>query len=88
MMTNNGLKIPKEQLAALRPGDVQSYLLSRGWLADREASPPRGTLFGHPSIPDAERFFPLIATLAATFTGWPTLSWSWRPSRTVRYGKF
>ena len=59
MMTNNGLKIPKEQLAALRPGDVQSYLLSRGWLADREASPPRGTLFRHPSIPDAEALLPL-----------------------------
>src|SRR5271166_1217835 len=59
MMTNNGLKIPKEQLAALRPGDVQSYLLSRGWLADREASPPRGTLFRHPSIPDVEALLPL-----------------------------
>src|SRR5271157_6669709 len=59
MMTNNGLKIPKDQLAALRPGDVQSYLLSRGWLPDREASPPRGILFRHPSIPDAEALLPL-----------------------------
>ncbi len=59
MTTNNGLKIPKNQLAALRPGDVQSYLLSRGWVADRQGSPRLGTLFRHPSIPDAEALLPL-----------------------------
>jgi hypothetical protein len=60
----NGLKLPKDQLVALRPVDVRLYLESRGWVADPQASPPRGVLLRYPALPDAEALLPLSRDIA------------------------
>ena len=53
------LKLPRDQVEALRPRDLQLYLVSRGWVADPAESSPAATLFRHPGLGDAEVFLPL-----------------------------
>jgi hypothetical protein len=53
------LKLPRDQVEALRPRDVQLYLVSRGWVADPTESSPSATLFHHPELTDAEVLVPL-----------------------------
>ncbi len=53
------LKLPREQVEALRPRDVQLYLVSRGWIVDPAESSPAATLFRQPDLGDAEALLPL-----------------------------
>jgi hypothetical protein len=52
------LKLPKEELSALRPEDVQLYLGSRGWRKDTAASTPKATVYRFPDEPDSEVVLP------------------------------
>jgi len=53
------LKLPRDQVEALRPRDVQLYLVGRGWVADTAESSPDATLFRHPNMGDVEVLLPL-----------------------------
>jgi hypothetical protein len=53
------LKLPRDQIAAIRPRDVQLYLVSRGWVADPAESTLDAPLFRHPAKGDAEVLLPL-----------------------------
>jgi hypothetical protein len=53
------LKLPRNQVEALRPRDVQLYLVSRGWIADPAESSSAATLFRHPGLGDMEVLLPL-----------------------------
>jgi hypothetical protein len=53
------LKLPRDHVEALRPRDVQLYLVSRGWVADPVESSPAATLFRQPGLGDAEVLLPL-----------------------------
>jgi hypothetical protein len=53
------LRLPRNQVEALRPRDVQLYLVSRGWVADPAESSSDATLFHHPDMGDAEILLPL-----------------------------
>jgi hypothetical protein len=53
------LKLPRDQVAALRPRDVQLYLVSRGWIPDPAESSPDAALFRQPDLGDAEVLLPL-----------------------------
>jgi hypothetical protein len=55
---NAALKLPKDQVAALRAEDLQLYLTSRGWQPDLAASSPLATVYHYPSEPDAEILVP------------------------------
>jgi hypothetical protein len=52
------LKLPKEELSALRTEDVQLYLSSRGWQAEPAAPSGKATIFRFPNQPDAEVLLP------------------------------
>jgi hypothetical protein len=56
---NSILKLPRDQVEALRPRDVQHYLTSRGWTADATESSSKATLYRHPLIDEAEIVLPL-----------------------------
>jgi hypothetical protein len=57
----SAMKIPRDQIEALRPGDVRLYLSSRGWVAVPETSPsPRAVEFHNESHPDVELLLPLV----------------------------
>jgi hypothetical protein len=43
------LKLPRDQIEALPPRDIQLDLVSRGWIADPAESSPDAVLFRHPS---------------------------------------
>lgn len=60
---NSTLKLPKDQIAALRPRDVQHYLTSRGWVVDERESSAKVLIFRHPSMDGAEIAIPLHRTL-------------------------
>jgi hypothetical protein len=53
------LKLPRDQVAAIRPRDVQLYLVSRGWVSDPAESSPDASLYRHPGLGDAEVLLPL-----------------------------
>jgi hypothetical protein len=53
------LKLPRDQVEALRPGDVRLYLTSRGWVPKRNGDGDKATEFGHPSFPGAQILLPL-----------------------------
>ena len=53
------LKLPRDQVEALRPRDVQLYLISRGWIADDAESSPIATIYRNPTVADAEVVLPL-----------------------------
>ncbi len=53
------LKLPKDQLSALRFEDVQLHLASRGWQHDAEASREGVGVYRFPTEPDAEVLLPL-----------------------------
>ena len=48
------LKLPREPIEALRPGDVRLYLTSRGWLPRPDGSSPKPVEFHNPAYPDVE----------------------------------
>ena len=60
----SALKLPKDQVGALRISDVQLHLMSRGWVADAGASPRNATVYRYPSERDAEILLPLRRELA------------------------
>jgi hypothetical protein len=51
--------LPKDILLALRPGEVQIYLSSRGWRSKPYGPEGNGLLFHHPSMPEADLLLPL-----------------------------
>jgi hypothetical protein len=53
------LKLPRDQVEALRPGDVRLYLTSRGWVPKRNGASDKAIEFRHPSFPGAELLLPL-----------------------------
>jgi hypothetical protein len=53
------LKLPRDQVEALRPGDVRLYLTSRGWVPKRNGATDKAMEFRHPSFPGAELLLPL-----------------------------
>ena len=53
------LKLPRDQVEALRPGDVRLYLTSRGWVPRRNGVTDKAMEFWHPSFPGAELLLPL-----------------------------
>lgn len=58
------LKLPKEELSALRPEDVQLYLTSRGWQKESAAPTAKATVYRFPDEPDAEVVLPRTRDLA------------------------
>jgi hypothetical protein len=52
------LKLPRDQVAALRAEDLQLYVQSRGWTLDEGASSALATVYRLPSEPDAEILVP------------------------------
>lgn len=52
-------KPPKDQVEALRPRDVQHYLVSRGWVADDEESSPVASIYRNPAVADVELILPI-----------------------------
>jgi hypothetical protein len=58
------LKLPKEDLSALRPEDVQLYLTSRGWQKEPAASTDKATTYRLPQEPNAEVLLPRTRDLA------------------------
>lgn len=56
---NSLLKLPKDQMAALRFEDVRAYLISHGWRLDKDASAEGMGLFRLPDESDAEILLPL-----------------------------
>lgn len=57
-------KLPKEELSALRPEDVQLYLSSRGWKKETAASTAKATVYRFAQEPDAEVLLPSTRELA------------------------
>ena len=53
------LKLPKDIVGSLRPGDVQLYLTSRGWISEPFGKGGKGLRFHHPSIPQVDLLLPL-----------------------------
>ena len=52
-------KLPRDQIEALRPGDVRLYLASRGWVP-RQADPSQKAIdFTNPLYPDVELLLPV-----------------------------
>lgn len=58
------LKLPKEELSALRPEDVQLYLTSHGWKKEPAAPTAKATVYRYPDQPDAEVVLPQTRELA------------------------
>src|SRR5262249_14758696 len=53
------LKLPKDVVGSLRPGDVQLYLTSRGWIGEPFGKDGKGLRFHHPSMPKVDLLLPL-----------------------------
>ena len=53
------LKLPREQVEALRPGDVRLYLTSRGWLPRPDGASPKAVEFHNPAYAEVELLLPL-----------------------------
>ncbi len=56
---NSWSMLPKDAVLSLRPGDVQLYLTSRGWVAEPYVSEGKGLLFQHPSMSQVDLLLPL-----------------------------
>lgn len=56
-------RLPREQVNALRPGDVKQYLTSRGWLPQANGALPRAVALSHPEHPGVELVVPMERTL-------------------------
>lgn len=61
---STGIRIPKDQLLALRLEDVQLYLASRGWRVDPDRSNDLATLYRLSRVADAEVLIPRVEALA------------------------
>ena len=46
------LKLPRDQVEALRPGDVRLYLSSRGWVPQPDGPSPRALTYRHSAFPE------------------------------------
>lgn len=55
---NATLKLPKQDLSALRPEDVQLYLTSRGWQMESTTPTAKATAYRFADEPDAEVLLP------------------------------
>jgi len=55
---NNGLQLPKHQIDAVRPEDLQQYLQGHGWVVSPEASSVDVAVLHHPAQPEAEVLLP------------------------------
>jgi hypothetical protein len=60
---NSPLKLPKDLVTALRAGDVQLYLTSRGWVSEPFGPAGKGLLFRHPSTSQIDLLLPLTRDL-------------------------
>lgn len=58
------LKLPREELSALRPEDVQLYLTSRGWRKEPAGPTAKATVYRNPNEADAEVVLPRTRDLA------------------------
>ncbi len=56
--------LPNDLVTALRPGDVQLYLTSRGWVSEPFGPAGKGFRFRHPSLTDVDLLLPLTRDLA------------------------
>jgi hypothetical protein len=57
------VRLPKDQVSALRPRDVQLYLSSRGWVAEADGPQAKAQVFHHPGHKDVEVLLPLERSL-------------------------
>jgi len=55
---NNGWRLPKERLSALRLEDIQQYLTGRGWKKEPAAGGETAVVYQYPSLSDAEIVVP------------------------------
>jgi hypothetical protein len=55
----SALKLPKDLLSSLRPGDVRLYLTSRGWIGEPFGKGGKGLRFHHPSTQQVDLLLPL-----------------------------
>jgi hypothetical protein len=56
---NSALRLSKDDMLALRPGDVQLYLMSQGWQPKPYGKEGNALLFRHPSFRDVDLLLPL-----------------------------
>ncbi|HEU5117104.1 MAG TPA: hypothetical protein VFT74_10605, partial [Isosphaeraceae bacterium] len=57
-------RLPREQVDALRPGDVKLYLTSRGWVAQAmNGSTPKAVVLHHPNYRGVELLLPMERSL-------------------------
>jgi hypothetical protein len=61
---STSIRLPFDQLAALRFEDVQLYLASQGWKRDDASSTAKGNVYRYPAIEDAEALLPARRGLA------------------------
>lgn len=55
----SSLNLPRDQVEALRPGDVQLYLRSHGWVPVRDEGTPAALEYRNPSFPNTELLVPV-----------------------------
>lgn len=55
---NATLRLPKEQLDALAPAEVEAYLRARGWEADPALASSEVGVYHHSGDPDGEVLVP------------------------------
>ncbi len=53
------VKLPRDQVEALRPGDVKLYLSSRGWASQPSFQSRDALVFRHSSFPGTEILLPI-----------------------------
>ncbi|QDV33710.1 hypothetical protein [Tautonia plasticadhaerens] len=56
-------RLPREQVNALRPGDVKQYLTSRGWRPQGDADLPKAVTLRHPDHAGVELVVPMERSL-------------------------
>ena len=61
---STGIRIPKDQLLAIRLEDAQLYLASRGWRVEANRSNDLAVLYRLPRVADAEVLVPRVKDLA------------------------
>ena len=69
------LKLPRDQVEALRPGDVRLFSTSRGWVPKRNGVTDKAMEFRHPSFPGAELLLPLKREVGDFVLRMATSSW-------------
>lgn len=60
---NTPTRLPRDQVVALRPGDVKLYLTSRGWAPEANGGHPKAVALHHPEHRGVELLVPMERTL-------------------------